>query len=137
MKREHSAGGVVLRCGENGEELVVVTPRAGVLALPKGHPEPGESLEQAALREVREEAGVVAEAIEQLGEVGYWYTLAGQRVRKAVTFFLCRYREGSVADHDDEVIDAAWIPLPEAPDRLSYRGEREMAAKALARPHTG
>lgn len=96
MKRERSAGGVVLRPGEAGEEIVVVTPRAGVLALPKGHPEPGETLEQAALREVREEAGIVAEAIEQLGEVGevgevgYWYTLAGERVRKAVTFFLCR-----------------------------------------------
>jgi 8-oxo-dGTP pyrophosphatase MutT (NUDIX family) len=137
VKRERSAGGVVLRPGAAGEEIVVVTPRAGVLALPKGHPEPGETLEQAALREVREEAGIVAEAIEQLGEVGYWYTLAGERVRKAVTFFLCGYRSGSVADHDDEVLEAAWIPLAEASDRLSYRGEREMAAKALARPRTG
>lgn len=119
MKRERSAGGIVLREAAGGEEVVVVTPREGVLALPKGHPEPGETLEQAALREVREEAGVVAEAIERLGEVGYWYTLAGERVRKAVTFFVCRYRCGSVADHDDEVLWAAWIPLAEAPDRLS------------------
>lgn len=137
VKRERSAGGIVLRSGQAGEEVVVVTPRAGVTALPKGHPDPGETLEQAALREVREEAGVVADGAEPLGEIGYWYTLHGERIRKTVAFFLCRYRSGSVDDHDDEVLEAAWIPLAEAPDRLSYREEREMAAKAVDRARTG
>jgi 8-oxo-dGTP pyrophosphatase MutT (NUDIX family) len=137
VKHERSAGGLVVRDAESGEEIAVVTPRAGVTALPKGHPEPGESLEQAALREVREEVGIVAGNAQPLGEVGYWYTLHGERIRKTVAFFLCRYLSGSVDDHDDEVIAAGWIPLAEAPDRLSYRGESEMAAKALTRPRTG
>ena len=140
MKRELSAGGVVLRASEGQVEVAVVSPRRGVLALPKGHPEPGESLEQAATREVREETGLVAEPAEPLGEVRYWYTLAGERVLKRVAFFLFAYRSGSIADHDDEVESAAWVPLQRAPELLSYKGEREMAAKALERgqgTHTG
>lgn len=129
MKREFSAGGVVLR----GTDVAVVSPRRGVLALPKGHPDGEETLEQAATREVREETGVTAEPRGKLGEVRYWYTFQGERVLKSVTFFLFEYISGSVEDHDDEVESAAWIPLTEAPERLSYKGEREMAQKALNR----
>jgi len=134
VKREFSAGGVVLRADGGGvPEVAVVIPRRGVLSLPKGHPEKGETLEQAATREVREESGLVAEPVERLGDVRYWYTLSGERVLKTVTFFRFRYLEGSVADHDDEVESAAWVPLPEAVETLSFKGEREMAAKALGR----
>ena len=129
MKREFSAGGLVVRDGD----LAVVSPRRGVVALPKGHPDGGETLEQAATREVREETGLVAEPRGELGEVRYWYTLEGERVLKSVTFFLFAYVSGSVEDHDDEVESAAWIPLSQAPELLSYKGEREMAEKALAR----
>ena len=66
----------------------------------------------------------------------YWYTLHGERVLKSVTFFLFDYVSGSVEDHDDEVESAAWIPLEEAPELLSYKGEREMAEKALERSAT-
>jgi len=129
VKREFSAGGVVLR----GREMAVVSPRRGVLALPKGHPDEGETLEQAATREVREETGLTAEPRDKLGEVRYWYTLHGERVLKSVTFFLFDYVSGCVEDHDDEVESASWIPLEEAPELLSYKGERKMAAKALGR----
>ena len=129
MKREFSAGGVVLR----GNNVAVVTPRRGVLALPKGHPDGDETLEQAATREVREETGLTAEPREKLGEVRYWYTFRGERVLKSVTFYLFEYISGDVEDHDDEVESAAWIPLREAPELLSYKGERDMAEKALAR----
>jgi len=57
-------------------------------------------------------------------------------ILKSVTFFLFRYCSGSVDDHDDEVIWAGWVPLEQAPEQLSYDGEREMAAKALARGAT-
>ena len=137
MKREFSAGGLVLRRRDGRSELAVVCPRQGVLALPKGHPERGESLEQAATRKVREETGLTADPLERLGEVRYWYTLAGERVLKGVTFFLFRYRSGSVEDHDEEVDSATWVPLSEAPKLLSYKGEREMAAKALASAEAG
>lgn len=133
MKREFSAGGVVLRGPVAERDVAVVHPRRGVMALPKGHPDGDETLEQAATREVREETGLVADPIEKLGAVEYWYTLKGERVLKSVTFFLFEYRSGSTDDHDDEVVAAGWVPLRDAPRRLSYKGERSMAAKAFER----
>ncbi|HWI08891.1 MAG TPA: NUDIX hydrolase [Solirubrobacteraceae bacterium] len=134
MIREFSAGGVVVRRFRGRPFLAAVRLKGGrVLALPKGHIDEGETSEQAAQREVREEAGVEAELMEKLGPVRYWYVRDGERVLKVVTFFLFRYRSGSVADHDDEVEGAEWVPLEDAPQLLSYRGEREMAAAALSR----
>src|ERR1700720_1798713 len=112
--REVSAGGVVIR-GEEGageEQLVVIVPtrRASdgsrVLALPKGHIDPGESPLQAAEREVREETGIVAEPVRELGEARYWYRRDGQTIPKSVSFYLFTYIDGDTADHDDEVEEA-------------------------------
>ena len=113
--------------------ICAVRPKPDVLALPKGHPDGGESSIEAARREVREETGLVAEPVEKLGDVRYWYVWQGERVLKIVSFFLFRYRSGSVRDHDHEVESAEWIPLAEAPSRLAYKGEREMAELALSR----
>jgi 8-oxo-dGTP pyrophosphatase MutT (NUDIX family) len=107
-----------------------------VLALPKGHPEDGESPVDAALREVREEAGVEARLVEPLGDVRYWYTRDGRRIAKVVSFFLLHYVSGAVDDHDFEVEHACWMPLEEAARELTYAGEREMAARALSRTRT-
>jgi 8-oxo-dGTP pyrophosphatase MutT (NUDIX family) len=133
MIREFSAGGVVVRRMRGRPFVAVVRVRDQVLALPKGHPEPGESSAQAAQREVREETGLEAELVEKLDDIRYWYSRGGERVMKIVSFFLFRYRGGSVQHHDHEVEEALWIPLEEAPDRLAYRGEQEMAAIALSR----
>ena len=132
MRREFSSGGLVVRNFQGRPFLAVVevTRRKQVLSLPKGHIDPGETAEQAA---VREEAGVTAEIEEKLGDVRYWYSLHGERRLKVVSFFLCRYRSGSVRDHDDEVDAALWVPLAEAPARLEYHGERDMAQRALER----
>ena len=121
--------------------MVIVPTRlaangAKVLALPKGHPEDGESPGEAALREVREEAGVVARLIEPLGDVRYWYTRDGRRIAKVVSFFLLEYVGGEVEDHDFEVEQARWMALEDAARELSYAGEREMAARALSRTRT-
>jgi 8-oxo-dGTP pyrophosphatase MutT (NUDIX family) len=104
-----------------------------VLALPKAHIDEGESVVDAARREVREETGLEADPVERLGEVRYWYNRDGRRIFKIVPFYLFRYRSGSVRDHDHEVESAEWVPLEDAPELLSYRGEREMAALALSR----
>ena len=135
MRREFSAGGVVVR----DRSCVVIVPKrrtadgSRVLALPKGHPDPGETPEAAALREVREEAGVRASLVEKLGDVRYWYQRAGRRIFKVVTFYLFRYRSGSVDDHDQEIEEARWMPLEQAIRELSFPGEREMVSRALSR----
>jgi 8-oxo-dGTP pyrophosphatase MutT (NUDIX family) len=109
----------------------------GTWALPKGLIGPGERAEATALREVAEETGVEATPVEKLGDVRYVYTWEGERVFKVVSFFLFRYRGGRLGDipaeHAHEVGEVRWLPLEEAPDLLAYKGEREMAAKALAR----
>jgi 8-oxo-dGTP pyrophosphatase MutT (NUDIX family) len=132
--REFSAGGVVVR----GEEVVVIVPtrRAAdgsrVLALPKGHVDPGETPVQAATREVREETGVVGEPVHELGESRYWYRRDGRTIGKAVVFFLFDYIEGDTADHDDEVEEVRWISLEDAGTALSHAAEREMVELAIA-----
>ena len=126
----------MIRDSDEGSEVALVCPRRGVYSLPKGHPDPGETMEKAATREVREETGVTAELQGKLGEVRYRYRLEGERVFKSVTFYLFRYVSGSVTDHDDEVIWAGWVPLEEAPAQMTYEGERDMVVKALARSAT-
>ena len=123
----------------DGRDVAVVVPtrRAAdgskVLALPKGHPDGDESPEEAAAREVREEAGVRGDLVDKLGDVRYWYQRGGRRIQKVVAFFLFEYRSGNIADHDHEIEEARWIPLESAMSELSHRGEREMVERALSR----
>jgi 8-oxo-dGTP pyrophosphatase MutT (NUDIX family) len=135
MASEFSAGGVVMN---DDQEVVVIVPTrraangARVLALPKGHPDGEESSAEAALREVREEAGVEAEVVDSLGEVRYWYQRGGRRIAKVVEFFLLRYVSGDLEDHDHEVEQARWVPATEAAETLTYAGERDMVRRALS-----
>ena len=134
LLREFSAGGVVIRRFRGRPFVAAVRVKNGsVLALPKGHPDEGESMISAAEREVREETGVIAEPEGKLGDIRYWYSRDGRRVLKVVSFYLVRSRSGSVRDHDHEVDSAEWVPLERAVDELEYRGERDMAAAALER----
>jgi len=135
--REFSAGGVLVR----GDEVVTIVPtrRAAdgsrVLALPKGHVDPGESTVEAATREVREETGLVGEPVQELGESRYWYRREGRTIGKSVAFFLFEFVEGDTKDHDDEVEEVRWMPLQEARSALSHAAEREIVELALARLH--
>jgi 8-oxo-dGTP diphosphatase len=133
--RDFSAGGVVV----DDDKVVVIVPvkRASdgrrVLGLPKGHPDGDETPEQAARREVAEEAGVTVELIDELGEVRYNYERRGRTVAKRVRFYLFRYVSGDVADHDHEIEDARWMPIEQASRDLTYAGEREMVRRAMSR----
>ena len=133
--RETSYGGVVVR----GDEVLVITPagKRRVTGLPKGGPNPGESGEQTAAREVREETGVTATVREPLGDVNYWYRRGGRRVYKTVHFFLFDYVDGSTDDHDHEVENARWMPLEDARTALSYPGERSLIECALSKSTPG
>jgi 8-oxo-dGTP pyrophosphatase MutT (NUDIX family) len=137
MRREFSAGGVVIRKIRGGWHLAAIRPggKTDVWALPKGLVGDDESPADTALREVTEETGVRGRLLEKLGDVRYVYTWEGERVFKAVSFFLVRYSSGRLGDITDEfrheVAETRWLPLEDAPRLLAYGGEREMAAKAL------
>jgi len=133
IERERSYGGVVVR----DAEVLVIAPagRLEVTTLPKGGANPGESEQQTALREVREETGVTARVLERLGVVEYWYRRGGLRVFKTVGYYLCDYVSGDTADHDDEVDEARWLPLEAARTELSYPGERLIIERALSKHH--
>jgi 8-oxo-dGTP pyrophosphatase MutT (NUDIX family) len=140
VRREFSAGGVVVRRLNGRWVMAAIRPGGkpdGTWALPKGLIAPGEKGEATALREVAEETGLQATPVEKLGDIRYVYTWAGERVFKVVSFFLFRYVKGRIGDipaeHAHEVADVRWLPLEEAPKLLAYKGEREMAAKALDR----
>ena len=125
-KTEISYGGVVVR----GEELLVITPAGKkVTGLPKGGMNRGETPEETAEREVREETGITARVRHPLGDVRYWYRRDGRRIRKTVHFYLCDFVSGSTDTHDHEVDEARWIPLAEADAALSFPGERSLVAK--------
>ena len=139
MKREFSAGGVVVRRLRGRWWLAAIRPNGkpeGVWALPKGLIDPGETGVATALREVAEETGVEGTLLEKLGDVRYVYSRGGERIFKVVSFFLLRYRSGRIgelpAGMELEVAEACWLPLDEAPRLLAYGGERQMAEKAAA-----
>jgi 8-oxo-dGTP pyrophosphatase MutT (NUDIX family) len=131
---EFSAGGVVVR---GGEVVVIVPTKRGpngerVLGLPKGHPEPGESALEAAVREVREEAGVTGRLIGSLGSIRYARQRRGRLVPKQVEFFLFEYESGDPQDHDHEIEEAIWMPLSAAAVSLTFEGERQILRRAMS-----
>ena len=139
MRREFSAGGVVVRRMRGRWWAALVRPRREnhrpqVWALPKGLIDEGERGLETAIREVHEETGLRAAGERKLGDVRYVYTWEGERVFKVVSFFLLRAVGGHIGDlppgMEIEVAEARWVPLDEAPGALSYRGEQDMAAKA-------
>ena len=133
-RTEISAGGVVYRRETDGVEVLLAARRTrrGELAwgLAKGGIEPDETVEDAAVREVREETGIDADIERSLGETRYFYVWEDVRVRKTVHFFLMRATGGDLGDHDDEMEDVRWFPLERAMKRAAYKGEREVLARA-------
>ena len=139
-RREHSAGGVVLRRVEEGVEVALAerTDRdtsARAVCLPKGLIDPGESLEQTAVREVAEETGLSARILEPLPEIRYRYVspVDGALVAKRVQFFAMAWEAGEPQPADGEMDQVFWCPLESASTRLRYQGERRTVERVLRR----
>jgi 8-oxo-dGTP pyrophosphatase MutT (NUDIX family) len=134
-RTERSAGGVVFRrTGEGGEiALAARRTRRGELAwgLPKGLIEPDERPEDAAVREVREETGLEAEIVGDLGSISYFYQWEGVGVRKSVRFFLMHATGGDVSQHDHEMEEVRWFPQDEAVSKAAYRSEVDVLGRAV------
>ena len=130
-----SAGGIVFRSKDTNVEIAIVrvVPEQR-WQLPKGIIDPGETVEEAALREVREESGVVAEIVAPVEKIEYWFVADrdGRRTRfhKFVHFFLMKFVSGDVADHDHEVDESRWVNVETALDMLEFKSERDVVSKA-------
>ncbi len=131
--RQFSSGGILFRKGRGGIRLALISRQGGqVWCLPKGLIEKGESLEEAALREIREETGLRGAIVGKLGDVQYWYSIPEGRSRffKKVSFYLVRHTGGNTRDHDFEVDAVAWFSPEEAIRKMSYESERKLVRKA-------
>jgi len=137
-RRELSAGVVLVRRMRGRTWFAALRPRGkpeGTWVLPKGLIDPGETPAETALREGHEETGVHGRLVWKLGDVRYVYTWRGERVFKIVSFYLATAVSGRIGDippgMEREVADVRWLPLVDARGLLAYRGERDIARKAL------
>ena len=135
---EVSAGGLVVdSTGKLGlligrRDLKDATGKRILWSLPKGHIEEGETPEEAALREVQEETGIVSVIEKSLGVIDFWFMAGGKRIHKTVHHYLFRESGGLLAAQESEVDEVAWFPLAEIVDRLAYPDEKKLIARTNA-----
>ena len=99
-------------------------------ALPKGTPDSGETIEETALRETREETGIEVEIERQLRSIRYFFVRGSTRFHKTVHFFLMRPIGGSTDEHDSEFDEVRWTDLEEALAILNHATERSVVEEA-------
>ena len=135
---EVSAGGLVIDAsGKLGlligrRDLKDTTGKRILWSLPKGHIEEGETPEEAALREVQEETGIVSVIEKSLGVIDFWFMAGGKRIHKTVHHYLFRENGGVLAAQESEVDEVAWFPLAEIVERLAYPDEKKLIARTNA-----
>lgn len=131
--RATSAGGVVHRSSNGSIEVAIVHRRSPVLwALPKGTPDSGETVEETALRETREETGIEVELEAPISSIRYFFVRGSTRFHKTVHFFLMRPVGGGVELHDHEFDEVRWVPVSEALALLTHATERSVVERAVA-----
>jgi 8-oxo-dGTP pyrophosphatase MutT (NUDIX family) len=133
---EEAAGGAIVAREGDALRLVLIATRRDASvrwSLPKGHFERDETVEQAALREAREETGLEVDLVGELGTVDYWFTDGDIRYHKFVHFFVMRPVGGDLSLHDDEVVEARWFAWEDALKHMAYPSERELIASSRER----
>jgi 8-oxo-dGTP diphosphatase len=146
MKFEFSAGGIVFKRGttqkketarNNAEEIFILVAQHSQhhgWVFPKGligDNHKGETKEETAVREVKEETGVVGKIVKELEPTIYWYRFKNQKIKKTVYYFLMEYISGDIKDHDFEMEKVEWLPIDEVEKRLTYKSDKEVWEKAL------
>ena len=134
-KLQFSAGGVAFRRNKGRIEIALISVGDDARwQLPKGLIDKGESTEAAAVREVREEAGIDCEPVERIDKIDYWFNWTeGEdrfRYHKFVYFYLLGYKSGDVANHDDEVNEAKWFEIGQAIEILAFDSEKKIVERA-------
>jgi 8-oxo-dGTP pyrophosphatase MutT (NUDIX family) len=131
--RATSAGGVVYRSLDGRLQIVLAHRRVPALwALPKGTPDSGETIEETALRETREETGLEVEVERPLSAIRYFFVRGSTRFHKTVHFFLMRATGGATDAHDHEFDEVRWMDLPEALAVMTHATERSVVEEAAA-----
>lgn len=137
VRHERSAGGVLLvPVGDHILVPLITVPGSEVVGLPKGRIEDGEGAAGAAVREMREEAGLTGLVLEPLGTISYrfWARAERSRINKSVDFFLMLYRAGSPARFEQaEVDNVQLVPLGEAESLITHDGEKAIIRAAKRR----
>ena len=132
-----SAGGIVVRTDQEGPSLVVGMRRrerdSATWTLPKGTPDPGETVEETAVREVTEETGLEVRIVEPLPSIEYTFVQSGTRIHKTVHYFLMAPVGGDLSRHDREFERVRWVTFAEAPELLTFATERALVATAADR----
>ncbi|MBO8125996.1 MAG: NUDIX hydrolase [Firmicutes bacterium] len=128
---EHSAGGVVLSQGK----VLLVRHARGEWIMPKGHLEPGETPQEAALREIKEETNLDCELGPLVGETRYDFERDGVTVHKKVTWYIARpVKETAVAAPltSEGILELVWLDPDAAYQRLTFELDRGILRKALS-----
>jgi 8-oxo-dGTP pyrophosphatase MutT (NUDIX family) len=129
-----SAGGIVVRYANGRPQLVVGSRRRDrdnpTWTLPKGTPDPHETVEETAVREVVEETGLDVRITGPLGSIEYTFVQSGTRIHKTVHYFMMEPVGGDLERHDHEFDEVRWIDFDEAPTMLTFETERGLVAQA-------
>jgi 8-oxo-dGTP pyrophosphatase MutT (NUDIX family) len=131
VRQEHSSGGAVIQFRDGMPFVALIATRRGTRwGLPKGAVASGETSQQAALREVLEETGLIADITRPLDTIEYYFRAGDSLIRKRVDFYLMLYVGGTLTPQLSEVDDAQWFPLSEAVERASFESERKLLQDA-------
>jgi 8-oxo-dGTP pyrophosphatase MutT (NUDIX family) len=131
-RNEHSSGGAVIDFRDGAPFVAMIATHGRARwGLPKGAVSPGETSEQAALREVHEETGLDAEIVGHLDTIEYFFRAGDTLIKKSVDFYLMRYVGGTLTPQLSEVDDVEWVALAEAIQRSSFESERKVLSLAL------
>ena len=131
-RNEHSSGGAVISFRDGRPFVAMIATRNRARwGLPKGAVAKGETSEQAALREVQEETGILADIVSRLDTIEYFFRAGDTLIRKRVDFYLMNYVGGELKPQLTEVDDVEWVELSESVRRASFESEKKLLSAAL------